>query len=119
MSVSLMARTWVRAMGLNDTRMNSFGNGRIRDIGEASRISLGGVAQTLDLRGYTVLPGLVGMHDHLFYALPPGSQYREMLATFPKLYLASGVTSLRTAGTIDIDAELKIKKRIDQGDEIG
>jgi hypothetical protein len=77
------------------------------------------VVQTLDLRGDTVLPDLVGMHDHLFYALPPGSQYREMLATFPKLYLAAGVTSLRTAGAIDIEADLIVKRRIDQGKEIG
>ena len=26
-------------------------------------------AQRLDLRGRTVLPGLVGMHDHLFYPM--------------------------------------------------
>ena len=94
-------------------------NSRIREIGEASRISLSGVAQTLDLAGYTVLPGLVGMHDHLFYALPPGSPSKEMLATFPKLYLASGVTSLRTAGTLNLDAEVKLKKEIDRGRELG
>lgn len=94
-------------------------NSRIREIGETSRISLSGVAQTLDLAGYTVLPGLVGMHDHLFYALPPGSPSQEMLATFPKLYLASGVTSLRTAGTLNLDAEVKLKKEIDRSREIG
>ena len=93
--------------------------GRIKEIGDSSRIALTGVAQILDLQGYTVLPGLVGMHDHLFYALPPGSQYKEMLATFPKLYLANGVTTLRTAGTIDIEAELSFKKRVDQGKELG
>ncbi len=59
------------------------------------------------------------MHDHLFYALPPGSPSQEMLATFPKLYLASGVTSLRTAGTLNLDAEVKLKKEIDRSREIG
>jgi imidazolonepropionase-like amidohydrolase len=26
-------------------------------------------AQTIDLKGYTVLPGLVGMHDHMFFPM--------------------------------------------------
>jgi imidazolonepropionase-like amidohydrolase len=94
-------------------------NGRIREIGDFAQIRLTGVAHVVDLRGHTVLPGLVGMHDHLFYHLPPGNQSREMLDVFPKLYLAAGVTSLRTAGTIDIDAELRFKQRIDDGKEIG
>jgi len=92
--------------------------GRIREIGETARVSLKDVVQTLDLEGETAMPGLVGMHDHLFYAEPPGSNYSEMLDTFPKLYLASGVTSLRTAGTLDIQAELKFKTRVEQGREI-
>jgi len=94
-------------------------NGRIRGIGDFAHIGLTGIAHVLDLRGHTVLPGLVGMHDHLFYHLPPGNQSREMLDVFPKLYLAAGVTSLRTAGTINLDAEIRYKQRIDDGKEIG
>jgi imidazolonepropionase-like amidohydrolase len=93
-------------------------HGRIEEIGDSSRITPTG-ATILDLRGYTILPGLVGMHDHLFYALPPGTQYKEMLAVFPKLYLAAGVTTLRTTGTIDIETELNFKKRVDRGRELG
>src|SRR5438034_10451255 len=47
-------------------------SGRIRDIGDSPAVPLNGIAQVMELRGYTALPGLVGMHDHLFYAVPPG-----------------------------------------------
>ena len=93
-------------------------HGRIREIGDADAVMSTGVAQTMDLHGRTVIPGLVGMHDHLFYALPPGSEYRGM-PSFPRLYLATGVTSVRTAGATDLTAELQVKKLIDSGRELG
>ena len=94
--------------------------GRIREIGDSYATKLTGVSQTLDLSGDTALPGLVGMHDHLFYALPPsGNENRPMLVSFPKLYLASGVTTIRTAGHGAINAEIRLKQQIDQGREPG
>src|SRR5713226_1987110 len=72
-------------------------SGHIRNIGDSSAIPLAGMAQIMELRGYTALPGLIGMHDHLFYALPPGNQFQE-ISNFPKIYLAAGFTSVRTAG---------------------
>src|SRR4051812_45232704 len=47
-------------------------------------------AQRLDLTGRTVYPGLVGMHDHLFYPAG-GGVFHEMATSFPRLYLAAGV----------------------------
>ena len=94
-------------------------SGRIRDIGDSNSISLAGIAQIMELRGYTAIPGLVGMHDHLFYAVPPGNEFREMLPSFPELYLAAGVTSIRTAGALDIRAERRMKERIEAGKDIG
>jgi len=94
-------------------------SGRIRNIGNSSAISITGIAQVMELQGYTALPGLVGMHDHLFYAVPPGDQFREMLPSFPQLYLAAGVTSVRTAGALDIRAERRMKERIEAGKDIG
>jgi imidazolonepropionase-like amidohydrolase len=71
-------------------------------------------AQVLDLHGYTVIPGLVGMHDHLFY--PVGSGYfADMPYSFPRLYLASGVTTIRTTGSIEPYTDVGIKKEIDGG----
>src|SRR5438874_13168476 len=45
-------------------------NGRIRALGLSASTAVPEGAKALDLSGYTVIPGLVGMHDHLFYPSP-------------------------------------------------
>ena len=78
------------------------------------------VITTLDLKGYTVLPGLVGMHDHMFFPMggsPP--MYSDMGFSFPRLYLALGVTTIRTTGSVQPYLDLEIKKLIDSGRMIG
>jgi len=77
-------------------------------------------AKVLDLTGKTVIPGLVGMHEHLFYPLPQRPQdgeayYGEMPDSAPRLYLAGGVTTARTAGSVEPLTDLEIKKQIDAG----
>jgi imidazolonepropionase-like amidohydrolase len=68
----------------------------------------------LDLHGYTVIPGLVGMHDHMFY--PMGNAiFGEMAYSFPRLYLAGGVTTIRTTGSLEPYTDLELKKAIDAG----
>jgi hypothetical protein len=91
---------------------------RITAVGAADSVTVPGGAKVLDLRGRTVLPGLVGMHDHLFYQM--GSQVAVRAAeSFAMLYLASGVTTIRTAGAFDLASELRIKRLIDAGDQPG
>jgi len=79
----------------------------------------------LDLRGYSVMPGIVGMHDHLFYlALPdlaadysfdaPGL-FHQMSFSAPRLYLANGVTTARTTGSVDPYTDLRLKQVIEAG----
>jgi imidazolonepropionase-like amidohydrolase len=77
-------------------------------------------AKVLDLTGKTVIPGLVGMHEHLFYPLPQrpaGGEafYGEMPDSAPRLYLAAGVTTARTAGSVEPYTDLELKKQIDAG----
>lgn len=77
-------------------------------------------AKVLDLHGHTVFPGLVGMHEHLFYTEPTGRNFHglvggELLDTAPRLYLAAGVTTARTAGSVAPYTDLNIKKEIDAG----
>ena len=97
-------------------------DGRIAAVGPASSVSVPNGARVTDLSGRTVIPGLVGMHEHLFYQMEaPSSGLRFFRAgsPFAKLYLASGVTTIRTAGSIDLDADLRLKQRIDEGREPG
>jgi len=75
-------------------------------------------AKVLDLTGKTVIPGLVGMHEHLFYTLPENRRtgvplWGEMADSSPRLYLASGVTTARTAGSMEPYTDLSLKKMID------
>jgi imidazolonepropionase-like amidohydrolase len=77
-------------------------------------------AKILDLSGKTVIPGLVGMHEHLFYPTPGGVAdglplYGEMADSAPRLYLAGGVTSARTAGSVQPYTDLSLKTMIDAG----
>jgi hypothetical protein len=57
------------------------------------------------------------MHEHLFYQTegPSGTNAYLAQAAFAKLYLASGVTTIRTAGTLDLDGDLQLKAQIDRG----
>src|SRR6201986_5030759 len=71
-------------------------------------------AQQLDLTGKTVMPGLVGMHDHLFYPVG-GAIFGEMARSFPRLYLAAGVTTIRPAGTTAPPTEHRVAEKIDTG----
>jgi imidazolonepropionase-like amidohydrolase len=98
-------------------------NGTIKEIGAASSVSIPAGARVLDLGGRSVIPGLVGMHDHMFYPTASGQTpvegapalYGEMGFSFPRLYLAGGVTSIRTTGSLEPYADLALKKMIDSG----
>src|SRR5437667_167596 len=64
-------------------------DGRIAEVGPAPSGQVPAGAQTMDLSGSTVIPGLVGMHDHLFYTAA-GGRAVQMSYTGPRLYLGSG-----------------------------
>jgi imidazolonepropionase-like amidohydrolase len=95
-----------------------FANGKITAVGDDSGIYAPTGAQVLDLRGYSVIPGLVGMHDHMFYPMGNGI-FGEMGFSFPRLYLAAGVTTLRTTGSIEPYTDLELRKQIDKGETPG
>ena len=95
-------------------------DGKIQSVESSAAARIPANAQTLDLNGYTVLPGLVGMHNHMFFPMggsPP--MYSNMGISFPRLYLALGVTTIRTTGSVAPYTDLEIKKLIDAGRMIG
>jgi imidazolonepropionase-like amidohydrolase len=85
--------------------------------------------RTIDGTGETALPGLVGMHNHLFYLQRPNidaSGHSEqpiiipqMTFSAPRLYLAGGVTTMRTTGSVEPDTDLSLKREIDAGHLVG
>ena len=89
--------------------------GKIQSLGSTATTPVPTGAKILDLTGHTVIPGLVGMHDHMFYPSGVRGGYKEMGFSFPRLYLASGVTTIRTAGGIQPSADLRLKNQIDKG----
>jgi len=92
--------------------------GKIESVGDASAAKVPSDAQVLDLHGYSVIPGLVGMHDHMFYPMGNGI-FGEMGYSFPRLYLAGGVTTIRTTGSLEPYTDLELKKQIDAGETPG
>jgi imidazolonepropionase-like amidohydrolase len=95
-------------------------HGKIATVGPSAGASIPADARILNLQGRAVYPGLVGMHEHLFYSEPStrllnGLVASEAVDTAPRLYLAAGVTTARTTGSIEPYADLNLKKDIDAG----
>ncbi len=90
-------------------------SGKIVSVADSSSANIPKDAQILDMKGYSVIPGLVGMHDHMFYPMGNGI-YGEMGFSFPRLYLAGGVTTIRTTGSLEPYTDLELKKEIDKGE---
>jgi enamidase len=93
-------------------------NGIITAIGPAESMTPPPSALVLDLSGKSVIPGLVMVHEHLFYPTGPGV-YGNLAESFTRLYLAGGVTSMRTAGNMNGFGEIGMKRSIDRGEKAG
>ncbi len=99
--------------------------GKILAIQPGADAAADGQATVLDLHGYTVMPGIVGMHNHLFYIARPNLNAQkkfdppvlapQMTFSAPRLYLAAGVTTMRTTGSVETYADLNLKHDIDAG----
>jgi imidazolonepropionase-like amidohydrolase len=88
--------------------------GRIATVGPAGSVQIPAGARVMDMSGSTVIPGIIGMHDHLFYTAA-GGRAVQMSYTGPRLYLGSGVTTIRTTGSRAPYAEINLKDAIDHG----
>ncbi|MEJ2152303.1 MAG: hypothetical protein P8Y29_04995 [Gemmatimonadota bacterium] len=60
--------------------------GRIALVGPASDVAIPDGAEVLDLSGHTVIPGIVGMHNHTFYTT--SGRRVQLTESAPRLYLA-------------------------------
>jgi imidazolonepropionase-like amidohydrolase len=87
---------------------------RIEAVGPSADIAVPAVARVLDLRGHSVLPGLVGLHEHTYFG--GVGRFTDMRVSAPLLYLALGVTTAMTAGSRSPEFELELKRRVDRDD---
>ena len=93
-------------------------SGRIRAVGSAAEITVPEGTLTLDLDGRTLLPGFVMLHEHMFYASENDNTHPQPF-TSPRLFLAFGLTTIRTAGTDHPYVDLNLKRSVDAGEVPG
>jgi imidazolonepropionase-like amidohydrolase len=87
----------------------------IRAVGPTATTTVPAGARVLDLAGHTVMPGMVGLHDHMYYSSAAGGSMKMMLSSYPRLFLANGITTIRTAGSTDSYQELNLRAAIEKG----
>jgi len=117
----LVALTHVRVIdgtggAVQEDRTIIINQGKIQAVGPSSQITLPAGAKVMELAGHTVIPGLIGMHQHMFYPSGGGiPMYPEHAFSFPRLYLGCGVTTMRTGGAMEPYTDLRVKNLIDAG----
>jgi imidazolonepropionase-like amidohydrolase len=80
----------------------------IAEVGPSSSVRVPDGARVVDATGKTIIPGLIGLHDHMYYG---GMKF--MGVSYPRLFLSAGVTTIRTTGSVDAYQELNLKRQID------
>lgn len=92
--------------------------GRITALGKSGKVKVPADAKVVDAQGKTLMPGFVMVHEHMFYPAG-GVEYNEMSYSFPRLYLAGGTTTMRTAGSMIPYADINVRDAIASGKTIG
>ncbi|MGE0362734.1 MAG: amidohydrolase family protein [Vicinamibacterales bacterium] len=93
-------------------------NSLIETIGASAQVAAPAGAHVIDLAGKSVLPGLVMMHEHFYYPTGPGV-YGQLGQSFVRLYLAGGVTTIRTAGNLNGYMDITLRRRVEAGEVAG
>lgn len=88
-------------------------DGRIESYGPSAQTPIPDGARILDLSGHTIIPGIVGLHEHTYFG--GVRQMTQMRASAAPLYLAFGVTTAMTAGSQFPYQELSLRQAVDAG----
>jgi imidazolonepropionase-like amidohydrolase len=81
---------------------------KIVAVGITGSVAIPEGARVVDLTGKTIIPGIIGLHDHMYYG---GMKF--MGVSYPRLFLSAGVTTIRTTGSVDSYQELNLKRQTD------
>jgi enamidase len=92
--------------------------GTIAALGPAASTPVPEGATVIDATGKSVMPGIVMVHEHLYYPTGPGV-YGQLGESFIRLYLAGGVTTLRTGGNVNGFMDLNLKRLVEEGGKAG
>lgn len=87
---------------------------RVAAVGPDGDVDIPAGAEVMDLTGHTVIPGMIGLHNHLFYTAA-GGRSAQLSFSAPRLYLGSGVTTVRTTGSRQPYAELNLRAEVEAG----
>jgi imidazolonepropionase-like amidohydrolase len=100
-------------------------DGKIAAVQPGADVTASANTSVVDGRGDTVLPGIVGMHNHMYYLARPNLDAKghsepplvipQMSFSAPRLYLAAGVTTMRTTGSVEGYADINLRDLIDSG----
>ena len=90
---------------------------RLLGVGPDGEVEIPAEAERIDGAGHTLIPGLVGVHNHTFYTT--AARHSQMNTTSPRLYLASGVTTIRTTGSYSPYSEINMRRAIEAGEIVG
>ncbi|WP_440957432.1 amidohydrolase family protein [Oceanicaulis sp. LC35] len=85
-------------------------DGRITRLAPSSELDVSGSVRRVDGEGRTLIPGIVGAHNHTHM---PGAPLLQRAAS--RLYLAGGVTTIRTVGAASPIADLAMAEAAETG----
>lgn len=104
------------AAAARDRQVIVLRDGLIEQVGDLGEVIIPAEAKRIELDGRTVLPGLVQLHEHLWMY---GGSLLSVPVSYPRLLLAAGVTSIRTAGSYNPYVDLKAWREIQGGQAVG
>jgi len=89
-------------------------SGRVQEVGAESAVKVPQGAARIDVRGKTIIPGLINAHGHVDAARDSTVPIRDQLVSQLRMYAQYGVTTVFSLGSGPTDAQEGLKLRDEQ-----